>query len=138
MRALTLRPPAAYAVAHLGKLTENRTWRPPRTLLGKHLAIHAAARPTGDDAHMAARIAARTGAVLPDDLPHGVIVAVVRVAGVRAADDPDPWFTGPFGWVLTDLLTLPEPLVCSGGRGLWNTPRAVSAQLRALLKAHNT
>lgn len=38
--AITLWPEWAYAVAHLGKNIENRTWEPPDGLLGQMIAIH--------------------------------------------------------------------------------------------------
>ena len=42
MRALTLWPEWAWAVARLGKNVENRTWPPPKTLEpGARIAIHA-------------------------------------------------------------------------------------------------
>jgi hypothetical protein len=41
MRALTLHPEWAHAIAHLGKRIENRPWKPPEKLLGERIAIHA-------------------------------------------------------------------------------------------------
>lgn len=43
MRALTLKPWWAHAVAHLGKDIENRAKPPPKALIGKRIAIHAGA-----------------------------------------------------------------------------------------------
>ena len=45
MHALTLRHPWVWAVAHLGKRIENRTWEPPEDLIGKHIAIHGSVSP---------------------------------------------------------------------------------------------
>lgn len=44
MRALTVLQPWAWAIAHAGKLVENRTWRPPSYELCKTIAIHAGKR----------------------------------------------------------------------------------------------
>lgn len=41
IRALTLRQPWAFAILHLGKSVENRSWKPPRSVIGKRIAIHA-------------------------------------------------------------------------------------------------
>jgi len=41
MKALTLWPEWAWAVANLNKTVENRTYRPPRNIVGKRIAIHA-------------------------------------------------------------------------------------------------
>ncbi len=40
MKALTLWQPWAWAMAYVGKMTENRTWAPPRDCIGELLAIH--------------------------------------------------------------------------------------------------
>jgi hypothetical protein len=40
-RALTVVQPWAHAIVHLGKDIENRSWKPPETLIGKRFAIHA-------------------------------------------------------------------------------------------------
>lgn len=41
MKAITLHPEWAFAVAHLGKRIENRTWKPPESLWLEPFAIHA-------------------------------------------------------------------------------------------------
>ena len=43
MKALTLWPEWAHAIAHLGKRVENRNWPPPATMVGEDIAIHAGA-----------------------------------------------------------------------------------------------
>lgn len=43
MKAITLWPEWAYAITQLGKRVENRTWHPPRSLVGQRFAIHAGA-----------------------------------------------------------------------------------------------
>lgn len=42
MRALTVRQPFAWAIAHGHKPVENRTWAPPLGAVGERIAIHAA------------------------------------------------------------------------------------------------
>lgn len=44
VRALTVLQPWAWAIAHAGKLVENRTWAPPAYELCKPIAIHAGKR----------------------------------------------------------------------------------------------
>ena len=41
MKAITLHPEWAHAVAYLGKRCENRDWKPPASLIGQRIAIHA-------------------------------------------------------------------------------------------------
>ena len=43
MKAITLWPEWAHAVAHLGKRIENRPWRAPEAVIGQRIAIHAGA-----------------------------------------------------------------------------------------------
>jgi len=45
MKALTLKQPWAWAVAHAGKDVENRTWKPPASVIGQRIAIHAGCTP---------------------------------------------------------------------------------------------
>jgi hypothetical protein len=124
MRALTLWQPWAAAVAYCGKNIENRSWKPPQSLIGQRLAIHA-----GQKLDQRALLELRMRHVLPDDqLVHGAIVAVVTVAGV-VTDFASPWFQGPFGWVLRDVVTLENPIPCGGSRGLWDLPAEVEAAL---------
>ena len=41
MKAITLIQPWSWAVAHGGKRVENRSWFPPKAMLGQRVAIHA-------------------------------------------------------------------------------------------------
>lgn len=62
MRALTLKPHWAHAVAHLGKRCENRKTRIPPYLLGHRIAIHAGADLPGTWTHELWKAAPPTGA----------------------------------------------------------------------------
>lgn len=48
MRALTLWPEWAWAICHLGKRIENRTWPVPSWMRGEQLAIHAGGQVGGN------------------------------------------------------------------------------------------
>jgi hypothetical protein len=121
IRALTLHRPWAWAIAHNTKRVENRTWEPPKALVGQLLAIHAGQRWDADAAEwidlccMAAK-----GEVPPKDKHPTGIVAVARLSHV--ALDGGAWFVGPVGWVLDDVVALPEPIDCKGKQGLWTPP----------------
>lgn len=51
LRALTLHPEWAWAIVHLDKRVENRSWRPPESVIpdGARFAIHAGSRIGGRD-----------------------------------------------------------------------------------------
>ncbi len=146
---LTLWPEWAWAVGHLGKRIENRSWHPPRWAVGALIAIHggaafggqagrvrdgAAPEAWGYAARAMLAMALRAGQapVGPVTMARLIaeaqskIVAVGRLSSV-VTESADPWFVGPLGWVLSDVVTLPEPVPCRGSQGLWTLPDDVRA-----------
>ena len=63
----------------------------------------------------------------------GAVVAVCTVLTIL--ENPslcpahEPWFTGPLGWELVDVLALPEPVPVKGKQGLWTLPEDVAEQV---------
>ncbi len=56
------------------------------------------------------------------------IVGVVEFGqsiGPRDPEAADPWFVGPVGWHIRDVLALPSPIPCRGAQGLWNVPPGI-------------
>jgi len=109
MKGLTLRHPWAFAIAHWGKRIENRTWKPPKALIGQRIAIHGGKVPTAHEA----------------------------LADIKYIFDPafaDPWFDievdGNVGWVLRDVIVLPTPIPCKGAQGLWDVPDSIAKVLQ--------
>ncbi len=132
--ALTLHAPWAYAVAWKGKNIENRTWAPPARLVGQRLAIHAGLAQPRADWDALSMIAGRLGLVVTaSDVPRGAIVAIATVAGLVGEEDAraNPWFVGPCGWILRDVVTLPEPVPCKGAQGIWRLPVDVDTRVQA-------
>lgn len=128
MKALSLRQPWAYAVLHLGKRIENRTW--DTTFRGTFL-IHAAKACTAPEYEefvefTRGRAIAHPIVPLPEALPRGGIVGRARLAGVVRPDGKNvswsPHSTlladaagldlrwhigGNYGFVLADVEPLP-------------------------------
>lgn len=159
LKAVTVAYP--WAAAFTVKQAENRTWRPPRNVVGGFLALHAGKLPTSKDrqlqaAHEIQFIGSMRGTEIdPTSIPVGCVFAVARVLGwasMTSADDytwdapnldPDEvarilksgWAFGPQVWLLSKAIWLPEPISCKGAQGLWNLPdqvqRAVMAQVKA-------
>ena len=152
MKALTLKQPWAWAVAHAGKDVENRTWKPPQSVIGQRIAIHA-----GKAWSEASRWALQMFAdgLFPPAEPHivfGAIIAVATIGGwvtdggnyetrlfagnylgaaplaVKKARH-SKWFAGPYGWLLTDVIALPKPIPCKGQQGLWTVPADIEAEI---------
>ena len=125
MYALTLWQPWAWAIARAGKDVENRTWPPPKWLIGQRLAIHA-----GKGWDESWNFWADHDENDPLYECGAGIVAVVTVVGVITMG-ARPWFdgTGPYGWVLADVVPVDPPIPCRGRQGLWQLPPEVEAEL---------
>ena len=131
MKALTLKHPWPWAICCMGKRIENRTWS-PSLRIGERFAIHGGKFPKGYDLLDVADIATQLLGI--HGIPKGVkdvVLADVIMAGIVATavfggilyHSDDPWFEGPKGWVLRDVIVLPEPIPCRGAQGLWDVPR---------------
>jgi hypothetical protein len=163
MKALTVKQPWTWAIAHGQKTIENRTWN---TTYRGPLAIHAGLAWDKDGARDQRVIRAvikygqpngylMPSCVLPDvdRFALGAIVAVVDLVDVCEAQEwPSvpcecgPWAaTGQRHWKLANVRVLPETVSCKGRLGLWDlTPkgeepseveRRVLAQLREFPEA---
>lgn len=152
--ALTLWPEWAYAVAHLGKDVENRSWPPPQNMIRKRIAIHggasiggrattktgfalAAVQTMADVAELCGHSRQKLRTITPGVVKEAGcgIVAVVTLAGVLQSPQPERWYVGDnlFGWKLEDMLVLPRPVKCSGAQGLWRIPPEVLERVREQL-----
>jgi hypothetical protein len=153
MRAITLMHPWAWAICCLGKNIENRSWA-PSLQIGEKFAIHGGRWPLGADecAHGTADLEyvaeiVETVRVLKEeglckiDGPVSLrtlsayvgIVAVATFGGIIEHEGPiadSPWFSGPVGWILKDVLVLPQAVPCRGERGMWTVPDDVLGRMR--------
>lgn len=110
MRALTVKEPFASAIIDGAKPIENRTWPPPKGVLGERILIHA-----GKKRHD-----------LASDFEHlwvgperpGCILGSVVIREVISSSDSE-WWLGPLGWVLADPIPLAQPVPYRGNMGLW-------------------
>ncbi len=131
--ALSVQQPWAYAILHMGKDVENRTWRPRRDVAGTRIWIHASKKrqPLDPEDLLDIRF-------LPEDIVHppvsrlavGAIVGSVIVDHFVESFDSE-WFNGPIGWVLRDPEPLDAPITCRGNLGLWTVPPDVLERLAA-------
>ena len=153
MLGLTLYRPWDHSIVHGPKRVENRPWRPPQSVIGTDIALHAGKHYCREGAAFIRDL----GHVLPPQSEHrdSVIVGVVRIVravnldriedalfatmgtGNQPAKDPvesDPWAFGPWVWVLDNVRPLATPVPCKGAQGLWRLPvdveRAVREQTR--------
>lgn len=114
-----------------GKDIENRSWQ--RSFRG-WLAIHASAQPKQDAAFPP------RGHRLPDldTLNYSAICGVARVTDI-VTKSRSKWFWHPddgstnYGWVLSDVKILKQPISCKGALGLWDVPPKVLRELQRQL-----
>jgi hypothetical protein len=135
MHAITLRQPWAFAVMMGAKAIENRTWN---TSHRGPLVIHAG---RSVEHHLVDDVLARVAAAR--HLQHGRVrqlwrdycvsgfVATATLHGVTRESE-DPWFAGPYGWLLKDLRPI-RPVQARGRQGIFlltqPEARAVRTQL---------
>lgn len=118
VKAVSIRQPWAWLVAHGHKTVENRPWR---TRFRGRLLIHAGGKPAKGSAEIRRLVRERFGIEIPDGLPMGGIVGAVDVVDCVEAS-LDPWFEGPFGWLLSHAEPIPfRPL--PGQLSIFEVPR---------------
>ena len=133
---LSLWQPWASLVVQGHKRIENRTWPPPAWIIGKQLWIHAAKRFDAAGSKALAEEAPDLAEVIAEcscDCPGGALLGSVTVVGCASWHQRplgltqeqdldatfDPWFCGPWGWVLTDARVLEVPQALRGRQGIW-------------------
>lgn len=123
MRTLSIRQPWAWLIVNGHKLVENRDWSTP--FRGRFL-IHAGSQMVRRDYwDTVEHLKAEMGIEVPHflELPFGGIVGAATLVDVVTAMD-DPFFVGPYGFVLKDSRPLPfVPL--KGTLGWFRAPRDV-------------
>lgn len=132
--AITIHQPWASLIMGQYKLVENRIWR---TRYRGPLIIHAGLNKKllGDSA--AYRL---DGYDLPDPLPLGAVLGVVLLEDCTLIDNlpprwsGDPFATGPYGWCLSGVTPLPEPLKYTGKQTLFSTDDNVQRVVRSAVK----
>ena len=152
MKAITIKQPWAFCITHLDKSLENRNWKLPNGMVGQTIAIHTSKKL--DDIHgrkEAYRMAGFALSQLDDHMPLGCIVATAVISGEAYFDsdgcrrlrqlmrEPDEqelarmknWFVGDYGFWLTDVTSLKEPIPCRGQLGFWTIPAEIQQRLNA-------
>lgn len=139
--AISIYQPWASLIALGLKPLENRTWAPGRLSPGDYIAVHAAKHDSIAEWNVAAEtldlahtLDPRIPATMPfmrATMPLGAILAVATLDEVRTSQRGiDPWWGGPFGWYLKDVVALPSPVWCPGKRNLWKMDDSLSEQVR--------
>lgn len=148
MKALSIHATWAWAIMFAGKDVENRSWLPPKALIGERFWIHASRWGTDDQVYdeffevndCIARGPSRFKPTAPLTLRDvrrmkGHILGSVRLVGVVTNSGPaefvSPWFFGPVGFVLADPRPLTVPVPCKGKLGFFEVEPASDEMMRA-------
>lgn len=153
--ALTLWEPWASAIVFGPKRVENRIWAPPANVIGKRIWIHAGVRIDRErwakvealwpelrarsfvaGAEKKLAVARIIGSAIVAGYGHAkpgnAFIApedVVRGAATEAIFT-DPWWMGPYGWLLADVRAC-EPVEVRGFQKLWRPPATIAEKLLA-------
>lgn len=118
VKAITIKQPWAWLIINAGKDIENRTWN---TNYRGRILIHASMRLKRIEYEQCVLWVQKRfpSITIPrlEALQKGGIVGEAVMTGCVPASD-SPWFTGPYGFVLTD----PKPLRfqrCQGSLMIW-------------------
>jgi len=131
MKAITMRQPWAGMVACRLKTIETRTWRTKHRGL---IAIHSSQRV---DCHWPTIEA--YGYDVPEHLRMGgcvlAVADLVRCHRLRGCETAQTLCecTDKIGWWLERIVALPEPVPCTGARGVWELPADVHDRINAVL-----
>ena len=133
MKALTIQDPWLWAITEMDKRIENRTWKPPLSIIGQTIALHVSKKPDPAGIGSIYRI---TDKIVTVEYRFGKVVATAKVLGwidtnCHTASSPDllkhlsdKWLFGPIGWVLGDVQKV-NPVDCKGALGLWDVPAGI-------------
>ena len=133
-KAVTLHQPWASLVAKGAKTVETRSWRPPASLIGRRIAIHAGRerRNEAPGEEFETAVAKHLGAGWRDELPAGAVVATAVLAEVAeaAGDGKDAptreealfgdYRAGRWMWRLGGVKEVKPPVPVRGHRRIWS------------------
>jgi hypothetical protein len=132
MKFLTLHRPWPWSIFHAGlgrKLIENRTWKPPKHMVGTGhpLIVHAGL--TWDCEGEAAIKRVLGLSRLPDEAMQKGLIGKTLISGVASRIEEVPeeqrvWWSGPYAWLLVERATVafPEAIAFKGAQGLRELP----------------
>ncbi len=156
MKALSISQPWVWAILHPAdgmKRIENRDWQPPKWVIGQTIAIHASKTWEGslavDWINRAIQLNLKElgyfeleNVDCPSCRDHhfaGAIVATAKIEGVydertemEMPESQRVWFTGKYGWLLSDVQPLEKPVPCKGALRFWEVPADVLAEMGAV------
>lgn len=123
MKVLSVRQPWAWLIVAGHKPVENRGWK---TRYRGPILIHAPKQIDSD-------AIGRLGDMLPTILVTGGIIGMVDLVDI-VRDHPNPYFSGPYGWVFENARHLPY-MPLRGKLTLFDAPADILEQINATANA---
>ena len=143
MKVLSIRQPWAYLIVAGYKDIENRKWY---TNHRGPLLIHASKAVDPNDFPKQRQWIREAGIVIPNDndLPRGAIVVSANLTEVYSDGRDDrlldiydsknnPWFEGPYGFLMTDPVEFEDPIQCRGQLGIRDVSDSLMARVSKML-----
>jgi hypothetical protein len=130
MKAISVRPPWAWAILHANKDVENRTWK---TNMRGTIAIHASRtmnRSYYEAAAKEIKKAAPNAKVPPyETMVQGAIIGLVDVVGCEERSNSKWHVANHYGFVLAKPRALSEPIPCNGRLNFWEVPDDIARRI---------
>lgn len=142
MKALTLWRPWPCAIFYLNsefwKDIENRPRKPPQSVIGKRIAIHAGAHIEsnvfGDWIEIIKpspmSVLYLASAMLSLEKVRGIVGTVVIDSVCTPEETNSPWASGPYCLKLRDRRPLISPIPIGGKQGYWDLPPSVEREVK--------
>jgi hypothetical protein len=135
MKAISIRPPWAWAIIYAGKDVENRTWKTKTRGL---VAIHASKNMNRTYYESASAEISKLsrGASPPsyEAMVTGAIIGIVEVVACEERSKSKWHHRNSYGFVLKNPRILRKPIHCNGALGFWEVPKAIVRRMSAQLK----
>lgn len=135
MKAISIRPPWAWAILYAKKNIENRSWA---TKMRGTVAVHASktmSRPYYEAAVAEIRQLAPRAKVPPyEELPRSAIIGLVDIMGCEQKTASKWHGRGQYGFVLANPRALRRPIPCDGRLNFWEVPEGIARRISHALK----
>jgi hypothetical protein len=132
MKAISIRPPWAWAILHAKKDVENRTWK---TNMRGTVAIHASqtmSRSYYESAVKEIKRLAASAKVPPyEAMVRGAIVGLVDVVGCEERTQSKWHVHNHYGFVLANPRALLKAIPCNGRLNFWEVPHGIARRISA-------
>jgi hypothetical protein len=135
MKALSVRPPWAWAILNAGKDVENRTWK---TSIRGAIAVHSSQTMSRPYYEWALEEIKKVvpGAKVPPyaEMVRGSIVGLVDIIACKEHTKSRWQVSGHYGFVLANPRALRDPIPCSGRLNFWEVPDSIARRVSCQVK----